>query len=88
MFRKSRKEHKIVITPPVRWILDNIQNKLNEKKYQKYKFVPWLFPSTKTKSKSLLDPEYVNTHGTRLKDTRGCWLAVMQDLGLEGAKRC
>jgi flagellar biosynthesis regulator FlaF len=46
-----------------------------------------LFPSTKTKSKSLLDPEYVNTHGTRLKDTRGCWLAVMQDLGLEGAKK-
>ena len=85
--RKSRKEHKIVITPPVRWILDNIQNKLNEKKYQKYKFVPWLFPSTKTKSKSLLDPEYVNTHGTRLKDTRGCWLAVMKDLGLEGAKK-
>ena len=84
---KTRKDQKIAITPPVRWILNNIDMKLKEPKYQKYSFVSWLFPSTKTKSKNLYDHEYVLTDGTRLKDIRGCWNAVMTDLGIEGAPK-
>ena len=75
---KTKKEQKVTITPVVRWILNNIEQRLNEPKYQKYKFVPWLFPSTKTKSKQLYDQEYVKTDGTRLKDVRGCWIAVLK----------
>ena len=84
---KTRKFQKVAITPPVRWILNNIDMKLKDPKYQKYSFVPWLFPSTKTKSKDLYDHEYVLTDGTRLKDIRGCWNAVMADLGIEGAPK-
>ena len=84
---KTKKEQKITITPVVRWILNNIEQRLNEPKYQKYKFVPWLFPSTKTKSKQLYDQEYVKTDGTRLKDVRGCWIAVLKDTGIDGAQK-
>ena len=49
--------------------------------------MPWLFPSTKTKSKELYNHEYVATDGTRLKDFRGCWNAIMEDLGIEGAPK-
>jgi integrase len=84
---KTKKEQKITITPVVKWILDNIEQTLNKPKYQKYKFIPWLFPSTKTKSKELYDLEYVKTDGTRLKDIRGCWNAVSKDTGIDGAPK-
>jgi len=84
---KTRKEQKVAITKPVQWVLDNIEETLKKPKYQKYKFVPWLFPSTKTKSKELYDHEYAATDGTRLKDFRGCWNAIMKDLELEGAPK-
>jgi len=84
---KTRKEQKVAITKPVQWVLDNIEETLKKPKYQKYKFVPWLFPSTKTKSKELYDHEYAATDGTRLKDFRGCWNAIMEDLELEGAPK-
>ena len=82
---KTKKDHKITITPPVKWILDNVEEKLKQKKYQKYNFVPWLFPSTKVKSKQLYDDEYIKTDGTRLKDVRGCWKAICDDTGIEGS---
>ena len=84
---KTKKEQKITITPVVKWILENIEQTLNKPKYQKYKFIPWLFPSTKTKSKELYDLEYVKTDGTRLKDVRGCWIAVLKDTGIDGAQK-
>jgi hypothetical protein len=84
---KTRKDQKVAITKPVQWVLDNIEETLKKPKYQKYKFVPWLFPSTKTKSKELYDHEYAATDGTRLKDFRGCWNAIMKDLGIEGAPK-
>ena len=82
---KTSKDQKIRITKPVKWVLDNIEETLKNPKYQKYKFLPWLFPSTKTKSKELYDHEYIATDGTRLKDIRGCWKAIMEDLEMEGA---
>ena len=82
-----KKEQKIVITPVVKWIFDNIEQTLNKPKYQKYKFIPWLFPSTKTKSDQLYDLEYIKKDGTRLKDIRGCWNAVSKDTGIPGAPK-
>ena len=82
---KTKKDQNITITPPVKWILDNVEELLKQKKYQKYNFVPWLFPSTKVKSKQLYDDEYIKTDGTRLKDVRGCWNAICEDTGIEGS---
>ena len=82
---KTKKDQNITITPPVKWILDNVEEIKKQKKYQKYNFVPWLFPSTKVKSKQLHDDEYIKTDGTRLKDVRGCWTAICKDTGIEGS---
>ena len=82
---KTKKDQNITITPPVKWILDNVEEIKKQKKYQKYNFVPWLFPSTKVKSKQLHDDEYIKTDGTRLKDVRGCWNAICEDTGIEGS---
>ena len=82
---KTKVDHEIAITEPVKWVLDKIAERLKEPKYQKYNFIPHLFPSTKTKSTKLYDQEYVNGEGTRLKDVRDCWLDVTKETGIDGA---
>jgi len=84
---KTKQDHEVAITEPVKWVLNKIKERLKEPKYQKYNFVPWLFPSTKTKSSDLYDQEYVNGEGTRLKDIRGCWLDVIKETGIDGAPK-
>ena len=84
---KTKKDHEITITEPVRWILNKIKERLKEPKYQKYTFVPWLFPSTKTKTSKLYDQEYINGNGTRLQDIRDCWLDVVKETGIDGAPK-
>jgi len=84
---KTKKDHEIPITEPVQWVLNKIKERLKETKYQKYKFVSWLFPSTKTKTSKLYDQEYVNGEGTRLKDVRDCWLDVVKETGIDGAPK-
>ena len=80
---KTKKDHEITITEPVKWVLNKLKERLKESKYQKYTFVPWLFPSTKTKSSKLYDQEYTNGNGTRLQDVRYCWLDVVKETGID-----
>lgn len=84
---KTKKGMKVTITPVVGWIIKNIDEILKLPKYQKYKFIPWLFPSTKVKSKLIYDNEYIHTDGTRLKDCRSCWKAVCEATGIEGSPK-
>ena len=55
----------IIITQPVQTILDLIKDQLNTN-YKKYKFVDWLFPTTRIDSKRLNEDGYINSHHTRL----------------------
>ena len=84
---KTKKDHEITITEPVKWVLNKIKERLKEPRYQKYNFVPWLFPSTKSKTSKLYDQEYINGNGTRLQDIRDCWLDVAKDTGIDGAPK-
>ena len=84
---KTKKDHEITITDPVKWVLNKIKERLKEPRYQKYNFVPWLFPSTKTKTSKLYDQEYINGNGTRLQDIRDCWLDVVKETGIDGAPK-
>jgi integrase len=84
---KTKKDHEITITEPVKWVLNKIKERLKDPKYQKYTFVPWLFPSTKTKTSKLYDQEYINGNGTRLQDIRDCWLDVVKETGIDGAPK-
>ena len=55
----------------------------------KYKFIPWLFPSTHSSPKSWLIPgtleiskTYINRKKTRIKSIRECWKSMLEDTGL------
>jgi len=88
---KGREEGYIVITEPVQFVLDQIDNIYKRPRVAKYKFIPWLFPSIKSTPKSWLvegsidtiSQDYINGKKTRLKDTRECWKTMMAMTGLK-----
>ena len=89
---KNRKEDKIIITPPVKFVLDRLNDLYKRPELTKYKWVPWCFPSTHSSPKSWLvdgeiNQEYINSRKTRLKDTRDCWRRVVECTGIKGVPR-
>ena len=83
---KARKVEYIDITPPVKFVLDLIDEKLKGN-FQKYRFVDWLFPTTRINSKRLHEDKYVRSDQCRIKEIRGCWGAVVRETGIEGAPK-
>ena len=83
---KARKQETIYITEPIRFVLDMLDEKLNGE-YQKYKFVDWLFPTTRINSKQLHSDKYVRSDQTRLKELRGCWSALIRETSIKGAPK-
>ena len=83
---KARKTEYVDITPPVDFILKQL-NKHLEGTHKGYKFLDWLFPTTRINKKKLHDDHYVRSDQCRVKDVRGCWRALMKETGLEGAPK-
>ncbi len=83
---KARKQETIYITEPIRFVLDMLDEKLNGE-YQKYRFVDWLFPTTRINSKQLHSDKYVRSDQTRLKEVRGCWSALIRETEIKGAPK-
>ena len=85
---KNRQDSFITITEPVQFVLDRLEQLYLRPKLMKYRFIPHLFPTTKSTPKSWLDQdgnikrEYVNSRRTRLVDIRECWNSMMNDTGL------
>ena len=84
---KNRQDSFITITEPVQFVLDRLEELYKRPKLTKYKWVPWLFPSTRSSPKSWLvdgqiNQEYINSRRTRLTDTRECWTSLVDDTGL------
>ena len=90
---KNRKERFITITPPVGFILDQLDEIYKQEKYQKYKFIPHLFPTNKSTPKSWRGPdgelstEVMNSKKTRLTDLRECWATMKDDARVGGVIR-
>lgn len=90
---KNRKQRFITITEPVAFILDRLDEIYKQPKYQKYKFIPWLFPSNKSTPKSWrgedgeLSKEIMNSRKTRLTDLRECWETMKNDAKVGGVPR-
>ena len=85
---KNREDSFITITEPVKFVLDSLEELYKRPKLTKYKWVPWLFPSTRSSPKSWLvdgqmNQEYINSRKTRLTDTRECWELLKDDTGLK-----
>ena len=83
---KARKEEFIDITPPVALVLKSLK-KHKEGRYQKYRFIDWLFPTLRTNTQRLYDDVYVRSHSTRMKTLRGCWLDLVKETGIVGSPK-
>ena len=53
--------------------------------YQKYRFVDWMFPTTRIDSKQLHSDKYVRSDQCRIKNIRGLWDSIRKDTGIFGS---
>ena len=83
---KARKKEFIDITPPVAKVLKQIETHINGP-HKAYRFVDWLFPTTRINKKKLHEDYYVRSDQCRTKEIRGCWNAMMKELGMTGAPK-
>jgi len=84
---KGRKEEFVDITPPIKLVLDSLEYQLKKPEFQKYRFVDWLFPTTRINSERLHEDSYVRSEATRLKSLRGCWDNVIKETGIIGSPK-
>ena len=87
---KGRDENYITITEPVQFVLDMIDDLYKRPELMKFKFIPWLFPSTRSSTKSWLidgqiDQTKISSRKTRIKDTRECWKTMCEMTGITGS---
>ena len=87
---KGREENYITITKPVQIVLNMIENLYKRPELMQYKFIPWLFPTTRSSSKSWLidgqiDQTIINSKKTRIRDTRECWKTMCEMTGIIGS---
>jgi len=87
---KGREENYITITKPVQIVLDMIENLYKRPELMQYKFIPWLFPTTRSSSRSwLIDGQInqtiINSKKTRIRDTRECWKTMEAMTGIRGS---
>jgi integrase len=84
---KGRKEEYVDITPPIKLVLDSLEYQLKKPEFQKYRFVDWLFPTTRINSERLHEDSYVRSEATRLKSLRGCWNDLIKQTGIIGSPK-
>ena len=87
---KGREENYITITKPVQIVLDMIEDLYKRPELMKFKFIPHLFPTTKSSPKSWLkdgqiDQEIINGKTTRIRSTRECWKTMCEMTGIRGS---
>ncbi len=83
---KARKTEYVDITPPVAKVLKQINTHIDGQ-HKAYKFLDWLFPTTRINQKKLHEDYYVRSDQCRTKEIRGCWSAMMKDLAMTGAPK-
>ncbi len=83
---KARKTEYVDITTPVAKVLKQIDTHINGE-HKAYKFLDWLFPTTRINQKKLHEDYYVRSDQCRTKEIRGCWSAMMKDLAMTGAPK-
>ena len=83
---KARKVEYVDITGPIAVVLNSLKEQLKGE-HQKYKFVDWLFPTTRTNSQRLHEDSYVRSESTKLKHLRGCWTDLVKELEIVGSPK-
>ena len=67
-------------------VLDQLERH-RQGKYQKYRFIDWLFPTLRTDTQRLYDDQYARSHSTRMKTLRGCWEDLVKETGIVGSPK-
>ena len=83
---KKGKREEVAITPELADVLIEL-GKQREKQGEKFKFIPWLFPSVKCNKKRLLEAGYQQSDYTRIKDNKHAWEAVKRISKVGGARK-
>ena len=83
---KKGKREVVAITPELADVLIEL-GKQREKHGEKFKFIPWLFPSVKCNKKRLIEPGYQQSDYTRIKDNKHAWEAVKKIANVGGARK-
>jgi integrase len=83
---KARKVEYVDITPPVAFVLKQLDKHLAGT-YQGYRFVDWLFPTTRINKQRLHEDKYVRSDSCRIKELRGCWNSVIKETGIVGVPK-
>ena len=83
---KARKVEYIDITQPVSTVLNYLKDK-QKGEYEKYRFIDWLFPTTRTNTERLHEDDYVRSNATRIKSLRGCWEDLVKETGIVGSPK-
>ena len=83
---KKGKKEELAITPERAEVLIEL-GKQREKHGEKFKFIPWLFPSVKCNKKRLIEPGYQQSDYTRIKDNKHAWEAVKKIANVGGARK-
>ena len=83
---KARKVEYVDVTPPVAFVLKQLDKHLADK-HQGYRFVDWMFPTTRINKERLHEDKYVRSDSCRIKELRGCWNAVLKETGIVGVPK-
>ena len=83
---KARKVEYVDVTPPVAFVLKQLDKHLADK-HQGYRFVDWMFPTTRINKERLHEDKYVRSDSCRVKELRGCWNAVLKETGIVGVPK-
>ena len=77
------------ITDPVNQVLDSLKYQLNKPEFKVFRFIPWLFPTTRISIEKLSDidryPNYARSNNCRTKTLDDCWNEVRAITKLEGS---
>ena len=81
------KDQFITITEPVAMVLDMLDKKKDRVGYEKFKFIPWLFPTVRFDSGETGDPGYLNSESTKLKSISNCWNEIRKIKDIWGSPK-
>jgi len=75
------------VTTPIVRVLNSLNRQLKRRKFRAYKFVPWLFPTTRISLEKLSNPSkypgYAESKECRIKHLDDCMNAVKKMTGIE-----
>ena len=75
------------VTTPIERVLNSLNRQLKRRQFRAYKFVPWLFPTTRISLEKLSNPSkypgYAESKECRIKGLADCMNAVKKMTGIE-----